>query len=116
LSEYTFFDLDEQAGAEALIISYDITAQAAREAAVKIRETGKKVSVLIAKTLLPIPMEYIEIANRYKSVVVAEENLTGQLRQMLFGVAGRKGVTGVNAIAKMISPNEIVEEVLRNEY
>jgi 2-oxoglutarate ferredoxin oxidoreductase subunit alpha len=116
LSEFTFFDLDEQVGAEALIISYDITAQAAHEAAVKIRETGNKVSVLIAKTLLPIPMEYIEIANRYKRVVVAEENMNGQLRQLLFGAIGKEGVTGVNAIAKMISPNEIVEEVLRNEY
>lgn len=115
LNEYTYFDLDEQVGADKLIISYDITAQAAREAVVRLRETGQKVSLLVAKTLLPIPKEYIEIANRYNRVVVAEENLTGQLRQMLFGFAGRKGVTGVNAIAKMISPNEIVEEVLRNE-
>jgi len=115
LNEYTYFDLDEQAGADKLIISYDITAQAAREAIVKLRESGQKVSLLVTKTLLPIPKEYIEIANRYNRVVVAEENLTGQLRQMLFGFAGRKGVTGVNAIAKMISPNEIVEEVLRNE-
>lgn len=115
IKEYTFFELDEQKDADTLIISYDITAQASREAVKQLRLQGKKVSFLAAKTLLPIPKEYIEIANRYSRIVVAEENLTGQLRQLLFGVAGRKGVTGVNGIAKMISPTEIIEEVLRNE-
>jgi len=115
LSDYTFFELDEQKDADTLIISYDITAQASREAVKQLRLKGKKVSFLGAKTLLPIPHEYIEISNRYSRVIIAEENLTGQFRQLLFGVAGRKGVSGVNGIAKMISPTEIVEEVLRNE-
>jgi 2-oxoglutarate ferredoxin oxidoreductase subunit alpha len=116
LKDYTYFDLDDEKGAETLIVSYDITAQAAREAIQRLRSMGKKVSLLVPKTLLPIPKEYIEIANRYKRVVIAEENMSGQFRQLLFGAAGKEGVTGVNAIAKMISPNEIVEEVLRNEY
>jgi 2-oxoglutarate ferredoxin oxidoreductase subunit alpha len=115
LSEYTFFNLDEEKDADTLIISYDITAQASREALKQLRLQGKKVSLLTTKTLLPIPKEYIDISNKYSRVVVAEENLTGQLRQLLFGVAGRKGVSGVNGIAKMISPSEIVQEVLRNE-
>jgi len=115
LSEYTFFELDEEKDAETLIISYDITSQASREAVKQLRLNGKKVSFLAAKTLLPIPPEYIEISNRYSRVVIAEENLTGQFRQLLYGAAGRKGVSGVNGIAKMISPSEIIEEVLRNE-
>jgi len=73
------------------------------------------VSLLVAKTLLPIPKVYVDIANRYSRVIVVEENLTGQLRHLLFGAAGRNGVTGVNGIAKMISPTEIIEEVLRHE-
>jgi len=115
LGEYTLFEFDEQKDADTLIISYDITAQASREAVKQLRLKGKKVSFLAAKTLLPIPQEYIEISNRYSRVVIAEENLTGQLRQLLFGAAGRKGVSGANAIAKMISPAEIIEEILRNE-
>ncbi|HDP76400.1 MAG TPA: hypothetical protein ENN49_11200 [Bacteroidales bacterium] len=115
IDEYTTYELDEQQGAEALIITYDISSQATREAVVHLREKGKKVSLLVAKTLLPIPQVYVDIANRYSKVVVVEENLTGQLRYLLFGVAGRKGVSGVNGIAKMISPTEIVEEVMRNE-
>jgi 2-oxoglutarate/2-oxoacid ferredoxin oxidoreductase subunit alpha len=115
LDEYTFYEFDEQKDADTLIVSYDITAQASREAVKQLRLKGKKVSFLAVKTLFPIPHIYIEIANKYPRIVIAEENLTGQLRQILFGVAGRKGVTGVNGIAKMISPIEIVEEVLRYE-
>ncbi|MGD9978730.1 MAG: hypothetical protein AB7S54_12445, partial [Bacteroidales bacterium] len=85
------------------------------EAVSRLRKQGEKVSLLIAKTLLPIPHVYIDIANRYERVVVVEENFSGQLRQLLFGAAGRKGVSGVNAIAKMINPTEIIEEVMRHE-
>jgi len=115
IDEYTTYELDEQQGSETLIITYDISSQASREAVVHLREKGKKVSLLVAKTLLPIPQIYVDIANRYTRVVVVEENLTGQLRHLLFGAAGRKGVSGVNGIAKMISPTEIVEEVMRYE-
>lgn len=115
IDEFTTYELDEQQGFETLIITYDISSQASREAVVRLREKGMKVSLLVAKTLLPIPQVYVDIANRYSRVVVVEENLTGQLRHLLFGVAGRKGVSGVNGIAKMISPTEIVEEVMRNE-
>lgn len=115
LDEYTAFEFDEQEGSERLIITYDISSQASREAVATIRAKGEKISLLVAKTLLPIPKVYVEIASRYPRVVVVEENLTGQLRQLLFGVAGRNGVSGVNGIAKMISPTEIIEEVLRHE-
>jgi 2-oxoglutarate ferredoxin oxidoreductase subunit alpha len=115
IDEFTTYELDEQQGFETLIITYDISSQASREAVVRLREKGMKVSLLVAKTLLPIPQVYVDIANRYSRVVVVEENLTGQLRHLLFGVAGRKGVSGVNGIAKMISPTEIVEEVMRYE-
>lgn len=115
LPDFTHYELNEQEAAKRLIISYDISAQASREAVSRLRKQGEKVSLLIAKTLLPIPHVYIDIANRYERVVVVEENFSGQLRQLLFGAAGRKGVSGVNAIAKMINPTEIIEEVMRHE-
>ncbi len=114
IDSYTEYEFDEQDGADTLIVSYDISSQASREAIKQLRESRIKVSLLIAKTLLPIPSIYIDIANRYPRVVVVEENLMGQLRYLLFGVAGRKGVSGVNGIAKMISPTEIVEEAMRH--
>jgi 2-oxoglutarate ferredoxin oxidoreductase subunit alpha len=113
LDTYTFFELDEEDGAETLIVSYGITAQASREAVNLLRGSGKKVSLLVAKTLLPVPDTYLAACDRYDKVVVAEENLNGRLRYLLYGARGRTGVTGVNGIAKMISPLQIVEEVLK---
>jgi 2-oxoglutarate ferredoxin oxidoreductase subunit alpha len=113
LDSYTFYEFDEPTGADTLIVSYDVAAQAAREAAVELRSKGKSVSLLIAKTILPVSELYIDIISKYRKVVIVEENLDGQFRQILFGKAGRKGVTGVNGIAKMISPEAIITETLR---
>jgi 2-oxoglutarate/2-oxoacid ferredoxin oxidoreductase subunit alpha len=113
LDYYTFYEFNEQPGADILIVSYDIAAQAAREAVSELRLKGKSVSLLIAKTILPVPEVYLDIIGKYKQVVIAEENLDGQFRNLLFGKAGRKGVTGVNGIAKMISPEAIITEVLK---
>jgi hypothetical protein len=55
----------------------------------------------------------MDILNKYRKVIIAEENLEGQFRQILFGKAGRRGVSGVNGIAKMISPEAIIAEVLK---
>lgn len=115
LAEYSFWELEEEKGAEVLLISYDVTAQAAREAVRELRGKGRKVSLLVPKTLLPVPPVYLEVAARYPRVVIAEENLSGQLRTLLFGAAGRRGVAGVNGMGKMISPEEIVQEVAGDE-
>jgi 2-oxoglutarate ferredoxin oxidoreductase subunit alpha len=112
LDSFTHYEADELEGADTLVVSYDVSAQAAREAVALLRLQGKFVSILIAKTLLPVPEVYLDFVNKYRRVVIAEENLDGHLRQILFGKAGRKGVSGVNAIGKMISPESIITEVL----
>jgi 2-oxoglutarate ferredoxin oxidoreductase subunit alpha len=113
LDSYTFFDLDEQNGADTIIVSYDVAAQAAREAVKILRSDGHLISHLVAKTLLPVPVHYFDVLERYPKVIIVEENLDGQFRQILFGKAGRKGVTGVNEIAKMITPEAIKTMVLK---
>jgi hypothetical protein len=61
--------------------------------------------------LFPAPKEYGEICNRYAKIVVAEENYTGQYRTILFGRQPRLGISGVNAIGRMITPHEIIQGV-----
>ncbi|MBN1619125.1 hypothetical protein JW890_00220 [candidate division WOR-3 bacterium] len=112
LSKYTYFDYEEN-GRERLVFSFDVSSNASREAVKEMRKKGNKVSLLIAKTLFPIPDEYIEIIEKHKRTVIVEENLTGQYRELLLGRAGRKGVSGVNQIAKLISPKEIAAEVTK---
>jgi 2-oxoglutarate ferredoxin oxidoreductase subunit alpha len=105
------YDLDEQEGAETLVLTYGITSGAAREAAAALRAEGKAVSLLVAQTLLPIPDVYYEILDRYPRVVVAEENLQGQLAQLLFGRQLPGNVRVVGSIGRMIKPDQIAQEV-----
>ncbi|MCX6290255.1 MAG: hypothetical protein NT126_00645 [Bacteroidetes bacterium] len=112
LEHHLYYEYDRQSGADTLIISYGITASAAREAARLLRADGKKISLLIPKTLLPVSPAYFEIMNGYEKVVIAEENLSGQYRNILFGECGNKNVVGVNGIAEMITPSRIIDEII----
>lgn len=107
LPSFTYYELDEEPGARTIVVAFDITAPAARQAAAELRRQGRKVSLLVPKTLLPVPPVYHEILGRYNRAVIAEENLSGQYRRILYGDAGRAGVTGVNAIGRMLTPEEI---------
>lgn len=109
---FTCYRLEEEPGAETIIVSWGVTALAAREAVEILRRHSKPVSLFLPNTLVPIPPEYPAILSRYPRVVIAEENFSGQLRQLLFGAAGRLGVVGINSLGQMISPERIVEAVL----
>lgn len=118
LSSYTFYELDEQPEAETIIISFGITSQAAKEAVREIRGkgigyNGIRVSHLIVKTMFPIPPEYFDITARYKNIIVAEENYTGQYRHLLFGANHPENIKGVNEFGKMIDPKQIIEVVMQ---
>lgn len=112
ISDYTFYDLDEEAGASNLIVSYGITSGSAREALGILRERGEKASLLIVKTLLPVPPAIIEIMSRYDRVFIAEENLTGLFCEIIYGVSGRPNVRSIGKIGTMITPREIVDRVV----
>lgn len=110
------YHLAEAEGAEGLIVTYGITSGAAREAVRMLEAEGMPVSLLVARTLIPIPDAYYEILDRYLGavpVVFAEENLQGQFASMLFGERRPEGVRVVGGIGHMIRPEEIVREVRR---
>lgn len=110
LSGYTFYELDEQEGAGTLVVSYGITASAARDTVKEMREKGKKVSLLVPKTILPVPDIYDEIMSRYKKVVIAEENINGQFADLLFGTRIPSNISLVGSAGNMITPSEILNE------
>ena len=99
--------------ADTLVIAFDVTAEAAWDAAEMLEGEGKLIDLLVPGTLFPVPPVYLEIASRYRRVIVAEENHDGQYRKILFGEAGRQGVSGVNAVGKMVSPLDILKEAVR---
>lgn len=114
IDEFSYFDYNGSEEADILVVSYGITSYAAREAVAELRSQGRSVSLLIIKTLLPVPSEVKEIITRHDRVIVAEENLGGLYREILFGEMEPTGVTGVNAIGRMVSPSDIIQEV--NQY
>jgi len=111
LSHYNYYQLEEKPDADILLVSYGITSYAAREAAELLHSRGIPVSLLIVKTLFPVNEELIKIINRYRRVIVAEENLTGQYRKVIWGETGKRGVTGVNTLGRMLTPEEIAGKV-----
>ena len=111
LPRYTVYELDEEKDGKTLILSYGVTALAAREATKILRGKGFPVSLLIAKTLLPVPKEYYRIFDRYERVLVAEENLGGQYCEILFGGVRPGKVAVVTSVAKMVPPQELVNRV-----
>jgi 2-oxoglutarate ferredoxin oxidoreductase subunit alpha len=111
LPTFLHYELDEEEGAEVLVASYGVTALAAREAVQTLRRSGSKVSLLVAKTMVPLPSMYLATMERYRRVVIAEENQDGQFRRLLFGQQGRPGVRGVNAVGQLVDPHDIITEV-----
>jgi 2-oxoglutarate ferredoxin oxidoreductase subunit alpha len=105
-------DLDPDASC--LLVSYGITARAAREAVGVLRKEGSPVSFLQIQTLFPVPVEALNWASAgIRTVIVAEENLGGQYRAVLAPFLAGKRLLGINRIGSMISPGEIVRAIRR---
>jgi len=107
--DYIFYRYDRQEEAKSLVITYGITTQAAMDAVDEFRKIGNKSSLLILKTLSPLPDIYFEICSRYDKIIIAEENLDGTLRKIMFGQAPGSRICGVNRIGHMIEPAEILD-------
>jgi 2-oxoglutarate ferredoxin oxidoreductase subunit alpha len=113
--EMTLARTDLEAGSSYLLVSYGITARAARQATSALRRDGARISFLQPQTLFPIPRRTLDRALAgVKTVLVAEENLTGQYRALLAAHLGGRRIVGINKIGALISPAEIVQAV-RNE-
>jgi 2-oxoglutarate ferredoxin oxidoreductase subunit alpha len=114
LEEIEFVSADLQEGARTLLVGYGITARSILEATQNFRESGKKISNLIIRSLWPVPEEAIVKAlHGVERAVVPELNL-GQYRLEIERVAGRINhgveIMGVSRVdGELISPQQILE-------
>ncbi len=113
MKAHNYYTLDEQKGANKLVVAYGITSSAAIDAVELLRKQHEKVSLLIPKTLIPTPDVYLEIFRKHEKVVIAEENINHQLRSLFFGHHIPANISVVGSLGRMISPEEIIEEVKR---
>jgi len=109
IQDFTLYDYDTQKGSEKVLLTWGITADAARDAMKLWRDQGNKVDLLVLKSLLPVSEKVYSIIDKYPETIIAEENLNGQLKEILFGQRPLKSLKQVNKMGNMITPNEILE-------
>lgn len=114
LDSYLKYEWIAEDASDMLLVAYGITANAAREAALRLKAEGKPVSLLVPKTMLPIPDKYLQIMAGYNKVIIAEENYHGLYSKLLFGAKAPANTNNVNTIGRMISPDEIIKEVMKH--
>jgi hypothetical protein len=61
--------------------------------------------------MLPVPPRIFDILDRYQNILIVEENLSGLLRELLFGQQKNDRIHRINKIGNMITPGEIIEGV-----
>lgn len=110
---FFFYDYHGPQAPETLVISYGVTARAARDAVTAAQEDGHSVSLLVLKTLWPVPESAIrDAASRCRRLVVVEMNLGQYINEI------RRVCTGIPTTflgqmnGELITPSQIREEII----
>jgi 2-oxoglutarate ferredoxin oxidoreductase subunit alpha len=99
-------DLDERA--DVAIVSYGISARAARAACRARRARGRPTSWVQVRSLFPVPVEALRRAVAgCRTIVVAEENLQGLYATVLDGLLQPLAIRRVTGVGEMILPTAI---------
>lgn len=112
VSEFTYFEEALVPDADTLIVAYGVTARAAKVAAKRLQANGHPVSLLVLKTLWPVPENLIiEKAAPYQRVFMAEMNL-GQYVRELQRLLPDKSVEFMGQMnGELIKPAQIMEAI-----
>lgn len=100
-------------GAEILIITYGVTSRAAKAVHKEMKEIGRPLSLLILKTLWPVPEDLIrQAADGVKRVVVIEMNLGQYVREIVRILPEKKVDFFGRMDGRLITPARIKEAVI----
>ena len=112
LDDFTYYDFSETPGAQTLVITYGVTARAARDAVAHLAARGHRASLLILKTLWPVPEERLRSkAAGYERIVVIEMNLGQYVREIQRILAPRKITFFGQMNGELIRPGRIQEAI-----
>ncbi|MCP3859533.1 MAG: hypothetical protein GY704_07765, partial [Phycisphaeraceae bacterium] len=110
--EIEMLDADPDPAADTLVISYGVTAGAARAAIARLRSEGIPTSGLVVQSLWPIPETALAAAFEGIDRVIVPELNMGLYRREIDRLAGERQVFGVNRVdGTLITVEEIVEAV-----
>ena len=111
VDRFSFFEMAD-GDDDTMIITYGVTARAAREACEELKQEGHRVSLLVLKTLWPIPEELIrQKTGQIKKILVVEMNMgqyVNEIRRILPDMRVRF-LGQMNG--QLITPQRITEEV-----
>jgi len=112
VDRFSFHESYLEEDADTLLLTYGITARAARDVYRMQKSTGRPVSLLILKTLWPVPEKLIrKNAERVQRVIVAEMNL-GQYVREIERILPHKTIEFFGQMdGRLISPRQIQEVV-----
>ncbi len=111
VNEFTYFEYDAQKDAQDIVVTWGISADASRDAVSNMRATGKKVSLLVVKTILPVPQKIFDILESYDTITFAEENMSGLYKELLFGKRNHPKIKTATKFGSMLGPSEIEKVV-----
>jgi len=112
VGNFSLHEMDTQQNAEILVIAYGVTARAARAALYDLRASGRRVSLLVLKTLWPVPDRLIlDAAENVARIVVVEMNM-GQYVREIERLLPRHTIDFVGRMdGTLISPDDIRKAV-----
>lgn len=112
VNRFSFCEAYMEDDADTLVITYGVTARAAKEAFMEQKGEGKPVSLLVLKTIWPVPEDLIkEKAKSFKHVVVVEMNLGQYVREIQRILPDKKVHFFGQMNGKLITPHQIKEAI-----
>ncbi len=115
VASFTFYDEFPEPDSDTLVITYGVTARSAKEAVIEIKKRGYPVSLLILKTLWPVPEGLIKSrTKRYSRIVVFEMNMGQYVREIERLLPGSRIDFYGQMNGELIAPWQI-EEVLSHD-
>lgn len=111
VDRFSIFDAVSE-DSDTLIITYGITGRAAKVAAERLKRRGRPVSLLVLKTLWPVPENVIQQASeKAKRVLVVEMNLGQYVNEIKRISAGKQVDFYGQMDGQLITPERIVEVI-----
>jgi 2-oxoglutarate ferredoxin oxidoreductase subunit alpha len=113
VDEFSFYETYTAPKAQTLIISYGVTARAAKAVFNELKNTNHPISVLVLKTLWPVPETVIRRATRgFSRVMVVEMNL-GQYVNEIERILPDKSIELLTQMdGRLIPPHDIKEKII----
>ena len=112
VDHFTFHETFQMENADTLLITYGVTARAAKAVYRKRKQQGNPVSLLVLKTLWPVPERLIQqVARSVKRVVVVEMNM-GQYVREIERLLPKKQIDFLGQMdGRLITPVQIMEAI-----